>query len=144
MYIEKEFFKEVEHMHASETDQNLFWALLKRNKQCRGRVSELIVDGNVYRASEEITLKWAEYFHKQYSPKASNKYVNEHKIYIEKELKTLLMKSYENYKEVLDGGISETEVKGAVISLKLKNPQDSTVWQTNIFYTEVTFSIITW
>ena len=53
--IESDFFKEVEH--ASETDQNLFWALLKRNKQCTGRVSELIVDGNVYRTSEEITLK---------------------------------------------------------------------------------------
>ena len=116
--IERDFFKNVEH--AAETDQSLFWALLKRNKQCRGRVSELIVDGNVYRTSEEITLKWADYFHKQYSPKATNNYDNEHKIFIENELKTLLMKSHENYKEILDGGISETEVKCAVKSLKLK------------------------
>ena len=74
-----------------------------------------------------LSFKWADYFHKQYSPKATNNYDNEHKIFIENELKTLLMKSHENYKEILDGGISEAEVKCAVKSLKLKNRQDSIV-----------------
>jgi hypothetical protein len=122
------FFNEVDK--AAEVDQNLFWALINRNRKKKGKVvSELKVGDKVHRTTEEMLNSWSEYFTNLYS-KTNGEYDGNHEKEIDSLCNHLLSGSRNEVDEVMSEKLTEFEVKKVVKGL----PNGKACGHDNISY----------
>lgn len=118
MSLEKEFFHDIDK--SADTDQNLFWSLLNRNKGYKRSNNELVVNNKVYRTSRSKAHAWADYFSTLYTPQQCERFDHQHKKHVEDSLEAMHIDSFSNNKDVLDNDVTMQEVVNAVNSLKCK------------------------
>ena len=114
--------KAIEELESTgEVDQKAFWFIINKMK---GRMSRNVrpvrdENGSLLIDETEIRKEWQNYFHGLFKPKGCENYDDDHKAYVESEIRRMKMEKCDKEPEILKNEYKVEEIEELCKSIKL-------------------------